>query len=469
MTFRRMEPLAPLAATAYGVDDAGTGTVVIRARHQRGRLRLDPMTADAMPGKGNGVATACAMPPGQAMAVWLQAPLASRRRVRRVLPTLLDMAMPYPLDECVCAFAPPVPIRDGGSAPTTSPAPGHNGMMALAVAARRADITRRLADLERLGVSPQVLDHEGLALWTQAQREHPPTTGGDAPVRLVVHVRDHEAVLAMGVADTFWSAHRLTDGGHRALERTVRVQLDNAGGGRYATAPRTWIWSGTDPADWRTNAESALPGTSLSVVDPAAFLARALAIRALTRGPLQFNLREGAFEHPEAIRQMQRARHRRMAGMAVAALLLLAVNTAVMVFRSQAREDADARFTQRIAKVAGWPVPAKGENAILIARRELETRQTAFAPLARAFDPSLLETLETVLDAAAAEKADVNAMLLTFDRIRLRGDAPSPAAAESLQQRLKPLRYGTALKTAPLPDGRVSIVLEGGGQTGETR
>jgi hypothetical protein len=465
---RKMERMAPWAHLAYGVDCSDTATLVVCARRRRGRLVLEPA---ALPVKvEDGVATACAMPPGQAMAVWLQTPLASAAKTSRVLPTLLDMSMPFPLDECICAFSAPHRLRDGGGPETAMPlaagADGRGGMAALAVAARQSDIARRLDALAAKGINPQVLDHEGLALWTQALRESPPPEKGPLRIRLVVRARRHEALLAMGAGPVFWSAHRLGGAAHGALDRTVRVQLDAAAAGRYAQAPLTWIWSGDDAAAcaaWRTPAETALPGESVMLPDSEHFLARALATRALTDGPLQFNLQCGTFAPAATTRQMQAARYRRAATLAGLAAILLAINAACAIGRSREGRSAEARFMQGIEKVTGWPVAAMGEDALLIARRELEARRTGYAPLARAFAPSLLESLDAVLGAAAQEKVTFGSLLLQPGKIVLRGIAPSRTAAEALVRQLYTLYDAPVLRTTENPDGRYGLVIEGGG------
>lgn len=471
---QRMERLAPWTDGVYGVDCSETATVAVRARRRGRHLIFEPVDVASVTADPNRVATVvCAMPAGQAMAVWLQAPLTSASKARRVLPTLLDMAMPFPLDECICAFSTPERVLRAGDPvpglPLTVNTEGQGCMAALALAARKADIARRLTVLAEKGIISQTLDHEGLALWTQALRESPPPAG-PLRVRLVVRARRQEAVLAMGVGSVFWSAHRLTPMTPGVLERTVRVQLDAAAAGRYAQTPRSWFWSGDDAAAcevWRIPAEAALPGESVMLPDSETFLARALATRALTEGPLQFNLQSGSFAPPSAERQVRVLLYRRAAPLAALAAVLLMVNAAVMMARSRGEQSMEARFVQRVEQVTGWPVTAKGENAILIARRELEERQTIYAPLARAFAPSLLEPLSMVMGAAAAERIVLDSLLLQFDKIGLRGEAPSPAAAEGLTKRLgEILHYKPALKTMDTPEGRCGFVIEGGGEEG---
>lgn len=464
---RTMESMAPWATVAYGVDQNGEKAVAVGATRHRGRISFETLTAEAVSAAAAAnprAAVACALPPGRAMAVWLQTPLPSVAKARRVLPTLLDMAMPFALEDCFYAFSPLLKPSGGHRLPL---APEGSGLAALAVAVRRDDVVLQLAALAEKGLNPHILDHEGLALWTQALQEVPSTapqaeTDG---LRAVVWVRGREALLALGAGTVFWSAHRIADTGGGALERTVRVQIDAAANGRYAQMPLTWLWGGGDSAacrTLRTRIEAVLPGSvSLNLPHGEMFLARALATRALTAGPMRFNLRGEALAHSGTLLNIGTRQRRQAAGCAAMAGALLAINTIFDYSQSRQTDRAETRFTEGVSRVAGWPVPAKGENALLIAARELATRQSAWEPVKRAFTPSLLETLNTVLSTAAKEQVVIHALRLRPDALVLQGDAPSQAAADMLTRRYKEAGFETALQAVQgAPEGRFGFRME---------
>lgn len=450
----RMECLAPWAVCACGVDWNGGSPIAVTARIRGGRPVCTPLPPEAVVAASTDARTAVAgaLPPGRAMAVWLQTPLAAPAKARRVLPTLLDMAMPFALEDCVYAFS---PLGRGetlaGVAVASDDTNGSGKLGALAVAARRDDVAAQLAVYADKGFDPHVLDHEGLALWTEAQRTIPPTDL--ASVRAVVWVREDEALLVLGAGQRFWSAHRISDLAGGTLARTVRVQLDAVAGGRHAKAPLTWLWGGASAqtcAALRTRVEADLPpADSLSLPNGEAFLAGALAVRALMAGPLRFNLRRDALVHPAVRRQTDVQHRRRAAWLAAAALLLLVANATFAHVRAQRLRASEARFKATIDRVAGWPVAAAGETALLIAQRELAARQEAYGPVVRLFGPSLLETLERVLAGASSSGVSLQSLLLRFDKLGLQGQAASLAHAESLVRQLDKTGYDMELNALP--------------------
>lgn len=455
----RLECLAPWAVRACGVDWNGGAPIAVEARLRRGQPVFTPLTPEAVAASPSDVKTAVAgaLPPGRAMAVWLQTPLSVPSKARRVLPTLLDMAMPFALEDCVYAFTPLDRHRPLAGEAVVSDATKDSGKLgALAVAARRDDVTAQLALYTDKGFDPHVLDHEGLALWTEAQRTVPSTDAAD--VRAVVWVRESEALLALGAGQRFWSAHRITDMAGGTLARTVRVQLDAVAGGRHAKAPLSWLWGGAAAATCaalRSRVEADLPAAvSLDLPGGETFLAGALAVRALMAGPLQFNLRREVLAHP-AVRRQTAAQHRRRAAwLAAAALLLLAANAVCAHARAQRLQVVQAQFKTTIDRVAGWPVAAAGDNALLIAQRELAARQEAYRPVARLFGPSLLESLDRLLAGASASGVSLQSLYLRFDSLTLKGAAASQANAESLVRHLRQSGYDAELNAMPATAGQ---------------
>jgi len=146
--------------TAYGIDDLDPGVVTVaRVDLVRGRVASRRVELDAVPAQARaGVRGGCyaAVPVRQSFSHELTAPFSRRSKAVRVLPTLLDLQLPFALDDCLYTFA--ELKAESGS------------VRALAVGARTAEIERRLGDLVEKGIDPLALDHEGLALWSGALR-----------------------------------------------------------------------------------------------------------------------------------------------------------------------------------------------------------------------------------------------------------------------------------------------------------
>jgi len=154
------------ARKCVGVDIAGEKPIAILAeRTRRGRITWSPMHDRGTPTGGataGGILVVAALRCRESLVRRLEAPFSSCRKARKVLPTLLDIQLPFPVEDCLCNFI--------GLHRTKE-----RKVRALAVAARRIDVRRRLDALHTLGIDPVVLDQEGLALWTVRLARHHPT------------------------------------------------------------------------------------------------------------------------------------------------------------------------------------------------------------------------------------------------------------------------------------------------------
>ncbi|MCX6997673.1 MAG: hypothetical protein NTV49_11445 [Kiritimatiellaeota bacterium] len=99
-----------------------------------------------------------------------------------MLPSLLDVQLPFPLETCLYQF--PVVRADAAGR-----------IRALAVAARRTEIAAQLDRCRALDLDPVVLDHEGLALWTQSLVEIPLAPPA---LRVVAYLGAFRTALAVG-------------------------------------------------------------------------------------------------------------------------------------------------------------------------------------------------------------------------------------------------------------------------------
>jgi hypothetical protein len=146
--------------TAFtGIDIQGHQAVVATGSSGTAATRVVPVEnlGDAIPADAR---VAIAMPPRDCVCRWLTTPFASLHKARKVLPTILDIQLPFPLEECVYDFVADRKSDDGH-------------VEALALAARHRAVAGALAQWEAHTVDPAVLDHEGLALWSQSLVEQP--------------------------------------------------------------------------------------------------------------------------------------------------------------------------------------------------------------------------------------------------------------------------------------------------------
>jgi hypothetical protein len=330
----------------------------------------------------------------------------------------------------------------------------------LAAVARFADIDKSLATWRALGVDPHILDQEGLALWTQSLDELPPAAGAAEAPRVVVYEGADRATLVVGRGAEFLGAHGMRQFNADQASRLLRTYFESP------PPALRWIWTGSAAAAAaRVKAQHAAlsatwPGPLAIASEPEAFLARALACRALLGGPLRCNLRGGRSLHPALARRRQREPLVAAAACLVAGLLLCGVNIA---WRN-ACERRDARIQAALTAVAReiTPRPQKGME-LLDARRAMEARTALLRPLLDAADGSLVATLKSVL--AAAREADVRyeVVALRHDAATLHGVSTNWAQCEQLKQRVAVLGLNVRLaRKEDLKNGDIAFVISTG-------
>lgn len=440
------------ARRAYGVDVAAGRVVVVCARRTGRGLRIVPVPCDAShplrPGPGDAVAVA--MPPRESLAMWVRAPFRSLRKARRVFPTLLDIQLPFPLDSCLHRFV--------GVARGATPSP--SGVDALGVAVRQSDLDTRLARLAEHGIDPHVVDLAGVALWTGSYDAVPA-----APVetdRVIVSLAGDATVVA-GQAGRYGGVQSVAAADPMAIDRFLSAQLGSDWRRRADSPGRLcWLWCGPDAADdacVRALTEAlALPATvAVTTAEvPETFLARALATRALKSGPLRCNLRHGDREHPAVTRRLT-------GRVAMAAAVVLVAGLALAGVGTWARHTSDRRlmairkaFEARASDLMGYPVTARGADAVRLVEREVERRVVAMRPFQEMFAPSLLTTLVDVAREVGLAGGAIRALTVSREELVVTVRAPSEAVLSAVEGRLSGAGY------AVRPSGAVRVDEEGG-------
>ena len=236
-----------------------------------------------------------ASPVRDCFARWVDVPLTPLRKGLRVLASALDVVLPFPIESCsyhvLCAMETP-----------------EGKTRALTVGAREEALYARLGTLATAGTPPLVLDHEGVALWTQGVVEHPPQ---EESLRGIVHLADQRAVLTIGRGQDLIATYALRPLAPATLNRLLNATLVDMPELKDATIE--WLWVGPlsgDPstlAPLQAAAEEGGKAAHLNNEAPETFLARGLATRALLPGPMRCNLLQGELE-PVAFAKRKRRR-----------------------------------------------------------------------------------------------------------------------------------------------------------------
>lgn len=420
---------------AYGVDLAAGHVRLVRCAKERRKGACEtlydgppPVTGAAADrlreeSKRLDVAVAGGLSPHVAFARWVHTPLNSVEKSLRVFPSLLDVQIPFAVEQCEVAVA---QIRREEN----------RAISILAVACRREDIRSALSEFEAAGIEPDMLDHEGLALWSQSLKEAPePSTGP----RVVAFIREDSVTLAVGEGAAmggFLAAQRLRMGSkdftdavrgpavRREFATKVRQMLLVHLPERIEPLALTWFWTGELAQTLRSELESELrtvgPPKFCLHEQPETFLARALATRALVGESAGSHLLRGRLTPPKEKRRWTRLHHRLAAAMAVAGVSL-AISGAVLrwaaVAQSRELEQRIAALAQDLSGLARVP---RGQE-VLIAQRALAERASTDVVWRRCARDDIAEGVVAFVKKCAERQTQLEWLSWREDALSVRG------------------------------------------------
>jgi hypothetical protein len=394
-----------------GLDETASGLVAVLAvRHGRS-VAVEPAA-----GPVEGAALAAGLGEREAWVRRIRTPLKDKAKALGVLPGLLDVQLPFGIEECVFANV----------ALAREPA----GWTVTAAGARESEIRARLDRWAAEGREPHHLDQEGLALWSQAFEELPPAL--EAP-RAVVYLGDDRSVLAFGRGAELISTHGLKKFEPVQARRLANLAFDGGAG------ETDWIWAGplAEQAAIESHArELGLPKSGRIMKDPRSVLARAYAVRALTSGLLRCDLRRNGLTHPAVrLRRDRRARFSAVVWLA-AGLILLASGLAwggLLRHRLAAVDEAVNRRTRILVRgldPAAAVLPGYEKRAL---ERAWAARKEELQAYSRAMSPRLSRGLGRLLMTAREEKAVLHRLDWDDAGLRVEGRIASAEAAARLK------------------------------------
>lgn len=459
----------PAPRGAIGVDIADGWIAIVQATRARGgpvftvladgpdgvspelRRKLDALAR-------SGTWTSGAVAVHESFLRVLAAPFPSVTKARRVFPSLLDVQLPFPLESCSCAFLGARRTDDGR-------------VEACAVAARREDVDRALARLGAAGFDPEQVDHEGVALWTRSLAELPPA--GEA-WRAVVYIGHDRTSYVMGRGRALRAASGVRTGLRDYADPARRDAALRQLASRLVPWIRSqdpgslqWVFTGPGAADAgvldAARAALDLPAASGSVVHdrPSTFLARALAARALTAGPLACNMRAGEQEHARHSNARALGLRRSILLAAAAALAVLAINAGWLVHLTRQRDGLQQRVVEQARALAGVDRLPRGQE-LLTAERALQEKAPLLEPFRQALAPSLLHQLGPLLDTASSHGMTLDALSLRPQAVSCSGTASDWAHCEAIKALLDAAGWRTEIDRREAgADERVHFAIKG--------
>jgi hypothetical protein len=395
--------------TVLGVDLDGNRVICVEATRRHGRIELKQRSdAFAAPGPGNPVA-ACLLQ-REGFVRWLTAPLASASKAEKVFPSLLDIQLPFSLETCEFSV---VDIQS---------APDRRTTLGLVTGARHVDIDARLTTLNRLGITPRILDQEGLALWTQLQAEYPALSNANT-ASAVLYCASDRCTLAVGRGSSLLGAHTMKEADPDLVRRILKSY--------FPEPPSTFLWFLAGPAALSHEAAGRLQtipahfgaNPAKVVRDPETFLARALATRALTPGYCRCNLLSGKFLHPEDLARQKRHPYV-TAALFLCTGLALCLTTLSWHIAVRQRTAAMQRELKDLAvAIAGSPSLIQNRQEVLSAKRVIENQGKLYSPFMAPFIPTLPDTLKAVLSACHQNSITIESMTMSRQSVIAHGFA----------------------------------------------
>lgn len=408
---------------------------------------------------GGAVCAGC-LPVRDSLTRWLGVPFPSPAKARRVLPSALDVQLPFPIEDCVYTFPVLERTTDGQ-------------VRALAAVARHEAIERRLAAYDEQGFDPEQLDHEGLALWDEVADRLQDSPG----LELLVHLGDARSLVIVSRAHTLLGIHGIRTGpGDLADHPVTRERILNrirqvlhTYSGEETDAPTRVIWSGPGALEsgLRRHLEKTLQAAAPHAFDtlsqPDTALARALARRQLQTHSHPCAFRTGEREHAAATGRY-RARSRNGALQAAAAgLLMLGLGAGWLLLLDHKVASAQVQLTTAAQAVTGEGVVLYSGQERLLAERAAQERREREEPLRRLQSAEVATRLVEVLDTARQNKLALEAITVRRTFLSATGSSPDWDQCEALPTYLENLGWTADLKRQDAgADERVHFTVQGG-------
>ena len=436
------------ARLAFGIDENAGSPIIVKATGHGRRLRFTGADIRELSSPHPRTVVAGCLLQKESFTRWLSAPMPAARKAATVFHTLLDIQLPFSVEDCEVTLL--------GMRST----PDHAGTRGLIAGARKTDITRRLETLASLGLHPHLLDQESIALWSYAALEFPPPEGASG-ARIVVYSGQDRVTLAIGEGHEFLAAYTMRQADPNEVNRLLKSV--------FPIQPGTteWIWTGpgAEAADSLQACHAALstrwPGTFKTSPDPRTFLARALAARAMNTRLYPCNLRTGYFLHPILAQHLERQPVRLAVACLAAGVLLCLVNLSWQ-WAAQYRLAQGQQCVKSLAtRITGTSHGLPPRQETLAARRFSEAQGRDMEPFLAATEAVLPEALKGILAMARDESVAIEAMTLNLKSGVIHGVAPKITQGEALARRLNEGRWiSTIERKESVPgDDRVAFVI----------
>ncbi|MDO9542493.1 MAG: hypothetical protein Q7J98_09240 [Kiritimatiellia bacterium] len=391
----------------------------------------------------------------ESLTLWLDTPFPSKNKALKVLPAMLDVQLPFPLEDCCWCFI-------QFSRKTTGT------ISVLAVAARRAAVQQRLNQYQAVGLDPVIIDHEGLALWQQSLHEKP--SRSDA-TRVVVSLEPDHIAIVIGSGSLFINAHSLQmpvgSSATTALEDTFQRMHRLLCAELQARRTVEWIFCGPlarQPAlvnSLHRLLSNEWPGPFIIHKSPETFLPRALSSRALRGGRLRCNLRRQELTHPTILAGRQRRSAHTAILFLLTGILLCAFNLAWQIIGTFHFKDAKREISRLTGELAPGRAITYGRE-VKEAQEIVQKRLGDFSPVLNIFSQPLSVRLAGIINTGKEARLAYARLEISRDKVTINGTAEDWNYCEHLAGYLRNAGYKVEVERREAEgDNLVHFILRG--------
>jgi len=464
--------------TAYGLELDGGYAVIVRARSGRRGVRYERVFAGetASPAFQDVAATlalevsrgwallAGAVDVSSGILRSVVAPFASVAKARRVFASLLDVKLPFAVESCEIRF---VDERRG-----------EGRVEALGVGVRNETLEALLGQYKDLGLDVEVVDHAALAVWEECLKVCPPES--DRESRVIVWGGRHRSFIVRGTGAHLENAHGCGAGAGAASEEGQRTIVNRLHGllkarGKNPDAGMRVLCVGPEGGHdhfARALSNALHIGETLSIVpvaDSEDLLARGLARRALTDGPLRCNFRDdGAFVPPGLMKARRRTARRAAVSLLLTGLFLCGLNVLWTVLLDRRIASVQQQLVRRAHELAPDAALQYGREVVAVEKRIAETGGQ-WQPFLRVVQPAMTRVLPLLMNAARAHGIHIESLSLRPDAVLVMGTSSDWNDCDVIIQTLEEAGYDMEPpeRQDAGKDERVHFSVRGGGAVHE--
>lgn len=415
--------------SAYGLEYSGGLITVVQAVRRKGRIESDvlacgktwsdftswPELADQIrrdQASGRAMVSALAFSHDSFIRP-LQAPFPSIKKAQAVLPSLLDVQLPFPLEQCTYRFA-------------NVHKPENGNVRALAVAIPHDRLQLQLENVRAIGIDPEWIEQESLALWRCALRQFP---AGSASNRVVIYLGADRTVAVSGknlmpVASLGtrvpWSAS-MDDASGAKLANRLRQHLAGAFHGESGMPVEFLIGGPAAATSARLREQMEIPAENWKIMaKPESCLAAALAEGMLEPDVWSENLRTGTLTHAHIIRHGRRVENRALTILALAALMLTTASLGALQLVKKAHDTLQAQIRNDAALITGMNYIPRGQE-LFVAKQYVEESSERFKEFRQWMEPDAYPLFDQVVRSAHQIDMTLEALSVRSGALLARG------------------------------------------------